>query len=524
MCSITFINIPIHPNTVMTVYPPVGILSMSGCLKSEGFGVDFIDADVLRLDSSEVVERLKKAQPDIIGITLNVSQVSNAESYINDIKNSFPKTPVVIGGPYVTGVQEKVFQDFPSLNYAIINEGEYAIMDFVKFIEGKVGIKEVRNLIYKIDGQIKKNRSVRIMNLDSLPFPDYSLVMDTLDKYSGPEPSLVSSSIAIICTRGCPYNCSFCSSPGNWDRRVTYRSADSIIDEIVYLKETLHVKEIFFQDDTLNVRADWFFELCEKIISHGLNKDIFFKCSFKANEKILTKEILQQAKEANFWMIFYGVESGNQEMLEKMNKNVTTKEVKRAFKLTRQAGIASYASFMIGNLGETKKTVWDSIKLLKKITPDYGGFAITVPFPGSELFRIGLEKNLIIDRDFKHYHYGDCILKTDELSAADICSLAEKANNILYRIQKSFKYKMINHKTNKFIDTGVYPEEFWHTFVNRTGRRVRISLPKYNINPKDVVLRIIADYPDIIKRAVVLHIKVNKSRYKIRINDINGFP
>lgn len=519
MFPITFINVPSHKEIVMTVYPPVGILSMSSCLKQSGNKVNFIDADIHRLNPKQVIELLKILPPQLIGISLNVSQVSHSVVYIEEIWRHFPNIPIILGGPYVTGVQEKIFKDFPLVRYAVIHEGEWAIKDFVDFLKGEKSIGEVRNLIYKINGRINRNKVERILDLDSLPLPDYSLVLEYIDKYLGAYPSITSPSIAIMCTRGCPDNCAFCSSPVTWGRKVTFRKTDNIVNEILDLKKTINVKEIFFQDDTLNARPSWFFELCDKIISNGLHKEIFFKCPLKVNKEILSEELLRKAKEANFWMIFYGVESGNQEMLNNMNKNITVEEIKRAFKLTREAGLASFASFMIGNYGETRETVRDSMKLLKKIMPDYGGFAIAAPFPGSELYRIAVEKKLITLTDFKKYQYGDCILKTDALDTKDIMSLVGKANDLFDKLSRSLKHRIINRNDlfTKLIGEGFYEKEFWHTWVNRTMKNVSYILPT-STNAKNVHIKILADYPDILERPVKFKLSINKIKYLVLID------
>jgi anaerobic magnesium-protoporphyrin IX monomethyl ester cyclase len=447
MKKIMFLNPPCHKN--ITSYPPVGILSMAACLKKENHQVVFVDIDVYRHSPLVISEIIRKENPDLIGISLNVSQVMHSYDYIDLLEKEYPEKPIVLGGPYVTGVTEKIYEDYPLIDFAVIGEGEEAIVGLADYLEGKKRKEDIPNLIYKDENRIICNQLKRIQNLDSLPLPDYSIIPD-ITKYSAPYPSISSPSVAIMCTRGCPFNCTFCSSPITWKRKLTLRSVDSIIKEIIYLKNQLNVKEIFFQDDTLNVRSDWFLKLCDRIIENNLHKNIYFKCSFKANEKILSEEILKRAKQANFWMIFYGVENGNQKMLEKMNKNITLKEIKRAFRLTRKYGLISYASFMVGNIGETEETVKDSIKLLKKIMPDYGGFAVAAPFPGSYLFQYAKENNLITINSFKNYQYGDVVLRTEKLSIDEIKKLVLLASNNFNKLKKTFKYRFLN-RNNKLI-------------------------------------------------------------------------
>ncbi|TRZ77256.1 MAG: radical SAM protein [Deltaproteobacteria bacterium] len=491
MATVTFVNVPSRKNAVLSIYPPVGILSMCACLKENGYVARFIDADLRRLSPEDAARLIAMDPPQIVGFTLNVGQVAFALEYIEAIQREFSAIPVVIGGPYVSGVGRDIFCDFPTVAYAVIGEGEFAIVDLVECLEGKKELKDVRNLLFQRDGMVHQNASERIADLDSLPLPDYSLITDYFDRYTAPYPSIASPSMLIMCTRGCPYACSFCSSPVTWDRKVTFRSTDSVIKEIKLLKEMFDVKEIFFQDDTLNARPAWFTELCDKIIEHGLHRGIYYKCAFRANRNLVTMELLQKAKAANVWMIFYGVESGNQDILRAMKKQVTLDEIRHAFRLTREAGIYSYASMMIGNSGETSATVQDSLTLLDEIQPDFGEFAIAAPFPGSELYAVALKKGHITQTDFKKYIFGDCILRTDQLTTSDIVALEKKANahfgNLRNTVGAQRKLEVETLAVGVKVDSFPAPmhkhqkTSVYITVTNNTGERFT-SMPPYPIN------------------------------------------
>lgn len=515
MSMVVFLNIPGHVDKVMTVFPPIGIMSMSAVLKEKGHEVAYIDADIDKITPEEVSLLIKEYSPDLVGITLNVSQIYYLDGYLRSIQEKTPEIQILVGGPYVSAVGSGIFADFPAIKFAITHEGEYAIIDFLEYLSGNISINEVRNLIYKYESDIHENYIERISSIDLLPMPDYSLVADKMHKYTGAEPSIGSPSVAIMCTRGCPYKCTFCSSPVTWGRKVTFRSVKSIVNEIKFLKDQFDVKEIFFQDDTLNLRRSWFFELCNAIIGQNLHNDIYFKCPFRVNQEILDRRILEKAREANFWMIFYGVESGNQQMLDSMNKGVTINEVKRAFRLTRECGICSYASFMIGNDGETMDTVQDSIMLLDEIMPDFGGFAIAAPFPGTELYRTAHRKNHVKIKSFKQYQFGNCVMRTSELSIDEIVQLAGKSNRHYKNLKETKRFQDAFRKSGccKFTQKqgyGLYDLELWHTYVRRSKKKVSCMIPNSGHSSR-VLLKLLADYPDIHINPVVLDIYVNDS-------------
>ena len=359
---------------------------------------------------------------------MNTTQIKHAVKYIKLIHEKLPMVPVVVGGPHVSAINKKIFQDFDEISFAIVGEGERAIVELLEYMNGQRSINSVTNLLYRSSGHVICNPIKRITDLNALPLPDYSLVEDLIKKYHPPYPSIARPSLGIICTRGCFGRCTFCSSPITWGGKITFRSTDSVLSEVLFLKKNYDVKEIFFEDDTLNARPEWFIELCEKLIAHNLHKNTFFKCPMRVDEKRLTLQLLKTAKRANFWMIFYGVESGCQRILDKIKKETTKSEITRAFDITRKAGLYSYASMMIGNMGENEESVSESIRFVNQIKPDFGGFGIAFPFPGTELYEEAERENLIIKSDYKNIQYGECILKTKELSCARIQELAEMCN------------------------------------------------------------------------------------------------
>lgn len=514
MVAITFINLPSDDCHTLTVYPPVGILSMGAVLKAEGHEVQFVDADVLHLSPEQACDKFLKP-PQIVGIGLNVSQVPFVDKYLAIVRSRFPHALLVAGGPYVTGVGKKILEEFPVLDFAVVGEGEWAMVDIVRLVSDECEPCDVRNLIWRGPQEPIVNLVERISDLDLLPLPDYSLVERIFDKYSAPHPSVGSPSVAVMCTRGCPYSCAFCSSPTNWGRRLTLRSVGSVIKEVIALRKQFGVKEVFFQDDTLNARPSWFFELADAIIENNLHKEIYFRAPFRVNRAILTEKILEKAREAGFWLIFYGVENGNQMMLDRMEKRVNIADIRRAFEITRQQGLCSYASFMVGNEGETEETFEDSLALLREIRPDFGGFAVATPFPGSRLQREAKARGHITQLDFRNYRFGDAILRTEALSTSDIVRLTAKGNRVFNEIIETEWLR--NYHFKRYLNYGVHPTEQWDRPVNRTDKKVSIAMPFKKFS-RSVTFYFLADYPDIEARPVTLSLRVNGLERNIRFD------
>ena len=168
---------------------------------------------------------------------------------------------------------------------------------------------------------------------------------------------------------------------------------------------------------------------------------MIFRSPFRANEKLLDPDMLRLAKQAGFWMIFYGVESGSQMILDSVKKNLRKEEIERAFRLTKKAGIRTYASFMIGNLGENRKTVQDTIDFALKLNPDFYGFAMATPYPGSELYEVAKDKGLI-SAGFEGYGLSRYVMEGGELSARDVEELTQEAYRSMEARRSSWRYRL----------------------------------------------------------------------------------
>jgi ubiquinone/menaquinone biosynthesis C-methylase UbiE len=152
-----------------------------------------------------------------------------------------------------------------------------------------------------------------------------------------------------------------------------------------------------------------------------------FKTPFRVDRKLVDEKLLQKAKDAGFWIIFYGVESGNQSVLNTIKKGVAIKEIKRAFELTHKVGIKTIAAFMVGNVGDTAETVNDSIKLARSIKPTELGFSIATPLPGTEFYEVAKERNWISSNDFSEWSQFTAVSRNRDLTIKQITKLRDVA-------------------------------------------------------------------------------------------------
>ena len=362
--------------------PSRALLILGTLAKQNGHDVRIAHLDIEDIDWSW--------KPDLVAITVNTFQVRGAREVVAKAHNRHAK--VVIGGPHAIAWDRRIDGDVDSI---VIGEGEKA--------------------------WLKTIHSNQVINgIDSIPTPDYDLV--DLTKFSGVSPVGATPSLAIMASRGCPFECTFCNTPLFWGKQVRYRKPESVLTEITLLHNKYGINEIFFQDDTFNLNHKWAFQIFDWIIASGLNKEMLFKIDCRVNEKLLTDEFLAKAKEAGVWNIFYGIESGSQYMLDRMKKGITVAEIKRAIKITREAGIESQCSFVVGLPGENLRTLAETQKLIEDTKPALYGYCFACPFPGTELDKEVTAKGYKRQMDYADYQYGEVYCRTSSLDYKEIAS------------------------------------------------------------------------------------------------------
>ena len=360
--------------------PSRALLILGTLAKQRGHDVKIAHQDIDEIDWDW--------KPEIVGITVNTFQVKSARTLVRTAKNRGAK--VIIGGPHAVVWDKKVDGNADKV---VVGEGENAWLEFI-------GEKPIVN------------------SMDDIPMPDYSLV--DLDRFTGVEPVGALPSLAIMASRGCPYSCQFCNTPVFWGKKVKYTDPQHVVDEVELLHNQYGVDEIFFQDDTFNLNHKWAAEIFNGLIDRGLSKEMLFKIACRVNEKLLTKEFLDLAKRAGVWNIFYGIESGSQYMLDRMKKGVTTNEIRRAIAITKEVGIKTQCSFIVGLPGETLRTLAETDALIKEIQPSWYGWSYACPFPGTELDKEVTEKDYKYPQDYSEYCYGNVYCRTEMLNFGEL--------------------------------------------------------------------------------------------------------
>ena len=360
---------------------PLGLASIAAYLKNKEKDIDIqiIDAWAENLNFENLKIMASRTGADIIGIYMLSPRYDQAKKTIEICRQALPGSLIVAGGPHTSALPVETLQEIPQLDIAVIGEGEITMMELISGLP----YSKIDGFAYRENGKLKTTKPRDfIKNLDELPFPNRDLF--PLKKYISPPPYGRKNPYFIMITgRGCPFHCAYCCK-NVFNDNYRARSPKNVCEEIENLIAKYGAKEIMFTDDdfTLNIkRAE---EICDEMMKRCIK--IRWSCLTRVD--LVTERLLSKMKKAGCWLIAYGLESGNQKILDTVDKGIKISQIISAFEITRKAGIMIYASFVVGLPGETKETINDTFNLVKKVKPNFISGTTLIVYPGSRFAKL----------------------------------------------------------------------------------------------------------------------------------------
>jgi anaerobic magnesium-protoporphyrin IX monomethyl ester cyclase len=377
-------NINVHRTIVKnTSHPPLGLAYLAAVLEKNNINVTVLDAFALKINYSQLQKYLKKNNPDVIGITGNIASCSVACQTAVIIRKTLPGSKIIFGGPWPSIDFEYILKN-GFADYVVIGEAEHTLPELLEKIKNNKPVINVKGISYKNRGDsvITTRPRELIVNLDDLPFPAWHL-FPSPDKYYFYSYSKIF--YPVTTSRGCPHDCIYCTKYIH-GYKMRYRSVENIIDEIRYLKDRFSVEQIQIVDDNFlfdQKRAEL---ICGEIIKRKFNLKIEFSNGLRAEK--LTAHLAQLLKKAGTFRIALGIESGNQHVLDKINKKLRLDQIRKAVDLIKGENIELIGYFILGHPYDTPETMNDTINLAIELDPQYALFFKMVPFPGTKLFKM----------------------------------------------------------------------------------------------------------------------------------------
>jgi len=360
---------------IWTANPPLGLLYLAAVLEKAKIPVKIIDANVLNLTSTQTVDLIKKEQPTHVGFSI----LTPAADWSWQVVKKLPRQMIKIaGGPHVSALPKEALRK--GFEIAVIGEGEETLWEIV---QGKK-LAAIKGICYKKGRQILTNPLRPPLNPNQLPLPARHLIV----KGGTDKPYLSAGTryypwAQILTSRGCPYNCYFCNK-NIFGYHYRPRTPANVLKEIDFLVKKYRVKEIDFYDDNFNFDIQRAEKIMDLIIKKKYQLYLRFSNGLRADK--ITKRLLKKMKAAGTDYIAFGIESGDEEVLQKIPKAETLDQIRKAVLLTKEAGIPVIGFFILGLLGDTRPSMQRTIDFATSLPFDRIILNIAAPYPGTRMW------------------------------------------------------------------------------------------------------------------------------------------
>lgn len=416
------------------VLPPLGLLYIAAVLLENDYEVDLLDSRALSLSKEEVEKEVALKKPDVVGISSMTFNISEAYDVAEIVKKVDGNIKVMIGGAHPTALPTETLEECKDIDITVYGEGEITVPELMEAIEGKRKMEDIEGIAYRDAANIMKNAPRPLIeDLDSVPFPARQLL--PWEKYQRlTHRTLFSKNVdkpytTMMTSRGCPFGCVYCDKSA-FGRKWRARSAENVVAEIEAVVEKYNIGEVSFHDDLFTLDRERVVKICELILEKGIS--ISWACDARADT--VDQEMLDLMKRSGCTTVCFGVESGDQTILDNIKKSESLEQIRDAVTMAKKAGLNVSAGFIFGLPGETLETAKATLEFAKSLNVDIAIFNIATPFPGSPLFKQLEKENRILTRDWSKYnpHLSEMVYVHENLSPEIIEKLHSDAYKSYY--------------------------------------------------------------------------------------------
>lgn len=427
--------------------PPLGLAYLATALKKAEYEVFLIDAILEEIHGEELLKRIKKVNPDVIGISAVTNQFLQAKNTINLIKNYDKNLIVVLGGPHISSMPEETMRECENLDYGVYGEGEKTFVELLNYIKNKKRdinkLKKIKGIVFKSKNKIIKIKPRELVkNIDELDFPARELFRSLKDYSHSPfrGEGMITS---VITSRGCPFNCHYCDhSVFGYAYRLN--SPEHVIEELKMLKEKYGINYISFEDDNFALNKERTIKICKMMIKENLN--LKWACELRVTS--VDEEMISWMKKAGCSIVYFGIESGDEEMLKFINKDQTLEQVEKAIKICKKFNLKITGSFILGLPRETRESINKTINLALKHPLDGATFHLFTPYPNTQLARTA-EKYGKIQGNWEDYagHSGKITFVPRGFTEKELLDIQKRAY-----LKFAFRFNYMIKNLNRFLN------------------------------------------------------------------------
>ena len=395
----------INPNTGRAerieneaAWPPLGLLYLGAVLKKSGHEVKVIDNARIQLPVDKIVKRVKRENPRVLGVSTLTPTFTQGIKIASAIKAELPDLKIIFGNYHATFTYERLLTKYPFVNYVVLGEGEQIFLELTNALERNEEIKKIKGIAFRHDGGVVKTPPRPfIQNLDELPLPDRTLLEQ---EYHSEVVGMLGSSgkfTTVLTSRGCPYNCRYCACSAFSLRKVRFRSPKSVVAEMGLLQMEGY-EEVGFVDDNLLLDRHRMEKICDLLKENGI------KLTLWAEGRVdqASREVLRKFARVGCKTIYFGVESGNQKVLNYYGKNISPELSRKAMRNCKEAGIENIiGSFILGAPIETREDVQRTLDFALNLKGmDFPQMNVLMLSPGMDLWDTAVREGYLAEEKY----------------------------------------------------------------------------------------------------------------------------
>ncbi len=415
---------------------PIFLAYSAAQLKISGHEVVYIDSVIQDFTMSQTLAEVQNLRPDAIFMETTTPSIEADYLSLAALKKA-TGARIIVGGPHATYFHESVMKECDAIDVVIRHEFDTKIAGVVSSLGNLENIQGItyrnnENIIDNGDGELARD-------LDAIPFPDRESIpwQWYLEAWFSRRPFM-----NMMTSRGCPYHCAFCLWPQNmYGHKQRFRSLDNVFEEIQFLTDQYGLREINIDDGTFTTNRKRVIEFCRRL-QEGKYK-LIWTCNGRVDN--LDDEMLAEMKQSGCKMIRLGVESGSQEVLDRIKKGLTIEQIEEGVKKVKNHGIQALGGFMFGFPYDSRESVEQTIELAKRLNPDQVQFSFAMCYPGTSLYEHIQKNDLLLASSFKEFDmtYGP-VAKTIDMERDDLKHILSRAYREYY-FRPRFVFQTLKH-------------------------------------------------------------------------------
>jgi anaerobic magnesium-protoporphyrin IX monomethyl ester cyclase len=405
-------------------YPALatGSMYLASVLREHGHQVEVLDLLISEPRQDKVEQAMAQAAPDLVGITSVSMTFPIAARIASWVRKARPEAVVALGGPHVSFVPERSLRECPEADIVVRGEAEQTVAELAEALERGSDLLQVSGLTFRRDGNfLSTGPRPLVQDLDQLPAPAWDLL--PLARYR-----VLQGKVGVLSSRGCPYGCIFCVGQRMVGRKGRFRRPEKVVDEMEWLARR-GFSSVGIDDDLFTLKKSHAMEVCQEIRSRNL------PITWHAFARVdtVSPEVLGAMSDAGCTDLLYGVESGSQEVLDRIGKGITLEQVARAVKMGQEAGLRIFASFILGLPGETKESLKTTAGFARSLGCQYG-FHVLSPFPGTRIWEEAEAMGMrILTEQWDHYDANRVVTLTGDIEPGDVEAILDEYDDGIRR-------------------------------------------------------------------------------------------